>query len=117
MTAADELDDDAPHAPGTQRIDKWLWFARIIKSRTLAAQLVSEGKVRVNRAKAVKPSQTVRVGDVLTVTLRGRVDLFKVLAPGERRGPPEEARKLYDVLTPEGTGSPQHDAARKQRTP
>ena len=107
MTAADELDDgDAPQAHGTQRIDKWLWFARIIKSRTLAAQLVVEGKVRVNRAKAVKPSQTVRAGDVLTVTIRGRVDIFKVLAPGERRGPPEEARKLYDVLTPPGTGNP-----------
>jgi ribosome-associated heat shock protein Hsp15 len=116
-TAADEPDDDAPHAAGTQRIDKWLWFARIIKSRTLAAQLVTEGKVRVNRAKAIKPSQTVRAGDVLTVTVRGRVDIFKVLAPGERRGPPEEARRLYEVLTPEGTGNPQHEASRKRRTP
>ena len=109
MTAADELDhDDAPQAAGTQRIDKWLWFARIIKSRTLAAQLVVEGKVRVNRVKAVKPSQIVRAGDVLTVTLRGRVDILRVLAPGERRGPPEEARRLYEVLSPEGTGNPQH---------
>lgn len=109
MTAADELDhDDAPQAAGTQRIDKWLWFARIIKSRTLAAELVLEGKVRVNRVKVVKPSQTVRAGDVLTVTLRGRVDIFKVLAPGDRRGPPGEARRLYGVLSPEGSGNPQH---------
>src|SRR6478672_3967667 len=108
MTAADGLDhDDAPLAAGSQRIDKWLWFARIIKSRTLAVQLVVEGKVRVNRVKASKPSQTVRVGDVLTVTLRGRVDILQVLAPGERRGPPEEARRLYEVLSPEGTGNPQ----------
>jgi ribosome-associated heat shock protein Hsp15 len=107
MTAADEPgDDDAPQAAGTQRIDKWLWFARIIKSRTQAAELVVEGKVRVNRVKAVKPSQTVRVGDVLTVTLRGRVDILRVLAPGERRGPPQEARRLYEVLSPEGTGNP-----------
>ena len=103
MTAADEPDhDDAPQAAGTQRIDKWLWFARIIKSRTLAAELVVEGKVRVNRVRATKPSQTVRAGDVLTVTLRGRVDILRVLAPGERRGPPDEARRLYEVLTPEG---------------
>jgi ribosome-associated heat shock protein Hsp15 len=105
MTAADGLDhDDAPLAAGSQRIDKWLWFARIIKSRTLAAQLVVEGKVRVNRVKASKPSQTVRVGDVLTVTLRGRVDILQVLAPGERRGPPEEARRLYELLTQHGAG-------------
>ena len=118
MTPADEFDDgDAPQAPGTQRIDKWLWFARIIKSRTAAAQLVADGKVRVNRTKAVKPSQTVRVGDVLTVTIRGRVDIFKVLAPGERRGPPNEARKLYDVLTPKGAGNPHQEAARKSRVP
>jgi ribosome-associated heat shock protein Hsp15 len=108
MTPADEPgDDDAPQAAGTQRIDKWLWFARIIKSRTLAADLVVEGKVRVNRVRATKPSQTVRPGDVLTVTLRGRVDILRVLAPGERRGPPDEARRLYEVLTPKGTGNPQ----------
>ena len=47
---------------GVQRLDKWLWFARITKSRTLAAQLVQDGKVRVNRAKVAKPSQTVRPG-------------------------------------------------------
>jgi ribosomal 50S subunit-recycling heat shock protein len=109
MTAADDREhDDAAQPAGTQRIDKWLWFARIIKSRTLAAQLVVEGKVRVNRVKATKPSQSVRVGDVLTVTLRGRIDILQVLAPGERRGPPEEARRLYNVLSPEGTGNPQH---------
>ena len=106
MTPADEPDDDdAPQAAGTQRIDKWLWFARIIKSRTLAADLVVEGKVRVNRVKATKPSQTVRAGDVLTLTLRGRVDILRVLAPGERRGPPDEARRLYEVLTPKGAGN------------
>jgi ribosome-associated heat shock protein Hsp15 len=109
MTPADEPDhDDAPQAAGTQRIDKWLWFARIIKSRTQAADLVVEGKVRINRVKASKPSQTVRAGDVLTLALRGRVDILRVLAPGERRGPPDEARRLYEVLSPEGTGNPQH---------
>jgi ribosome-associated heat shock protein Hsp15 len=110
MTAAEDLerDDDASQPAGTQRIDKWLWFARIIKSRTSAAELVTEGKVRINRVKATKPSQSVRVGDVLTVTLRGKVDILQVLAPGERRGPPEEARRLYEVLSPEGTGNPQH---------
>jgi ribosome-associated heat shock protein Hsp15 len=104
--AADEDEDDAGGAHGTQRIDKWLWFARITKSRTLAAQMVADGKVRVNRVRAAKPSQVVRSGDVLTVTVRGQVDIFQVLAPGERRGPPAEAQQLYKVLTPPGTGNP-----------
>jgi ribosome-associated heat shock protein Hsp15 len=95
----DRSDEDADAAPGTQRLDKWLWFARITKSRTLAAQLLQDGKVRVNRARAGKPSHTVRSGDVLTIAVRGRVQVLRVVAPGERRGPPEEARQLYDVVT------------------
>lgn len=81
-----------------QRLDKWLWYARVSKTRTLAAQLVDGGKVRVNRTRAVKPSQTVRAGDVLTIALRGRVQILQVLAPGERRGPPAEAKLLYLVI-------------------
>lgn len=104
-SAGEDEDEDKTQPPGTQRVDKWLWFARIAKSRTLAAQLVADGKVRINRVRTAKPSQTVKVGDVLTVTVRGRVDIFRVLAPGERRGPPVEARGLYEVLTPAGTGN------------
>lgn len=89
-------------SPGTQRLDKWLWFARIIKSRTLAAQLVEDGKVRVNRVRATKPSQVVRSGDVLTIAVRGRIQVLKVLAASERRGPPAEARLLYEVVSPGG---------------
>ena len=66
----------------TQRLDKWLWFARVTKSRTLAAQLVQDGKVRVNRAKAAKPSHTVRSGDVLTIAIRGNVEVLKVAGAG-----------------------------------
>jgi len=83
----------------TQRIDKWLWFARLVKTRTLAADLVSSGKVRLNRVRIEKPSQTVRVDDVLTITLNRRVRLLKVLGLGERRGPSATARVLYEELT------------------
>jgi ribosome-associated heat shock protein Hsp15 len=79
-----------------QRLDKWLWFARILKSRTSAAQLIEGGKVRVNRARVVKPSHTVQKGDVLTVALRGRVLVLRILACGTRRGPPAEAKLLYE---------------------
>lgn len=99
-------DEDADAPPGTQRLDKWLWFARITKSRTLAAQLVQDGKVRVNRTRAGKPSQTVRSGDVLTIAVRGRVQVLRVAALGERRGPAEEARLLYEVVTGAGGREP-----------
>ena len=83
----------------TQRLDKWLWFARITKSRTLAAQLIQDGKVRVNRAKAAKPSHAVRSGDVLTIVIHGNVEVVKILAPGARRGPAPEARLLYELIS------------------
>jgi ribosome-associated heat shock protein Hsp15 len=100
----DEHSDAATEStpPGTQRLDKWLWFARILKSRTLAAQLVEDGKVRVNRVRASKPSQAVRSGDVLTIAVRGRVQLLRVLGVADRRGPPAEARMLYEVVQPGG---------------
>ena len=86
--------------PGTQRIDKWLWFARIAKTRTLAAALVVGGKVRLNRVRVEKPSQTVRASDVLTVTVSRRVRLLKVVGLTERRGPAAAAIGLYEELTP-----------------
>jgi len=106
---------------GSQRLDKWLWFARIAKSRTLAAQLVQDGKVRINRAKVSKPAQTVRCDDVLTIVVRGNIQVLKVLAPGVRRGPPAEARLLYEVLTsaasdkPDPAGDRAHGAGRPSK--
>ena len=85
---------DAP----AQRLDKWLCFARVVKSRTLAAQLVGGGRVRVNRMRVLKPSHSLHPGDVLTVALRGEVRVLEVLAVGERRGPPQEARLLYRAV-------------------
>jgi ribosome-associated heat shock protein Hsp15 len=83
----------------TQRVDKWLWFARLLKTRTLAAEFVAAGKVRLNKMKVEKASHTVRVGDVLTVTLNRRVRLLKVTELGERRGPSAAALSLYEELT------------------
>jgi ribosome-associated heat shock protein Hsp15 len=96
-----------PTAP-VQRLDRWLWFARLLKSRTLAAQLVERGKVRVNRVRVVKTSHALRQGDVLTLALRGKVRVLKVLALGARRGPPKEARGLYQDLNEEDGPSEAH---------
>ena len=83
-----------------QRIDKWLFFARVVKSRSLAAKLASAGRVRINRDKASQPSDLVKPGDVLTITLERRILVYKVLDAGKRRGPAEEARLLYEDLSP-----------------
>ena len=107
--------DDAPVT--VQRLDKWLWFARIVKSRTLAAQLVQDGKVRVNRAKVAKPAQTVRPEDVLTIAIRGNIQVLKVLAPGARRGPPAEARLLYEMLSAPAGSAPAPSGASGERPP
>jgi ribosome-associated heat shock protein Hsp15 len=83
-----------------QRLDRWLWFSRLVKSRTQAADLVEHGKVRINRVRAAKPSQTVKAGDVLTIASHGKVRIVKVLSLGHRRGPPQEAQGLYEALGP-----------------
>ena len=90
----------SPEVVSSQRLDKWLWFARIAKSRTLAAALVSSGKIRVNRTRAQKPSQLVKIGDVITAGTARDVRIVRVKAPGVRRGPPAEAQNLYEELTP-----------------
>ncbi len=82
-----------------QRVDKWLWFARVAKSRTLAARLVEDGFVRVNSVRVDSPAKVVKPGDVLTVALERQVRVLKVLAPGTRRGPYPEARLLFDDIS------------------
>ena len=96
-----------------QRIDKWLVYARVVKSRSLAARLVGAGHVRINRDKISDPSRTVKPGDVLTVALDSRVLVWRVLALAQRRGPPAEARTLYEDLglADDGGASRAGDAA------
>ncbi|SDU38983.1 RNA-binding S4 domain-containing protein [Stappia sp. ES.058] len=91
---------EAESALPVQRIDKWLWYARLVKSRSLAQKLVAGGHVRVNRDKVTAAAKPVRAGDVLTVAVAQRIRILKVLAPGERRGPAPEAERLYEDLTP-----------------
>ena len=86
----------------TQRLDKWLWFARLVKSRTLAASMIVAGKVRVNRNRVKKSSQPIKVGDIVTAMIARRVRVLRVAAPGHRRGPAQEAQLLYEDLSPQG---------------
>ncbi len=100
-------------AAGSQRIDKWLFFARVVKSRSLAQKLVASGAVRINSVKTDLPAATVMLGDGVTITLERRVIVYRVLAPGIRRGPAEEARKLYEDLTPPPAPAEPKQAARE----
>ncbi len=77
------------------RIDKWLWYARFFKTRSLAAKEVGAGHVRLNGQKALKPAQNVTAGDVLTFSKGSQVRVVEVLQLGERRGPAKEAQTLY----------------------
>ena len=81
-----------------QRLDKWLWFARFAKTRTLAAKLVASGFVRVNGQRTDNAAKALAVGDVVTVALSRATMVVRVEALGERRGPAPEARQLYADL-------------------
>ena len=78
-----------------QRLDKWLWHARLVKARTSAAELVERGHVRVNGVREQSPGHAVKAGDVVTVALDRTVRVLKVAGFSERRGDAQAARGLY----------------------
>lgn len=83
-----------------QRIDKWLFFTRMAKSRSVAQGLLNSGHVRVNGSPIRQPSFQVKAGDRIELSLERRDLILVVKSAGERRGPYEEARLLYEDLTP-----------------
>jgi ribosome-associated heat shock protein Hsp15 len=83
-----------------QRIDKWLWHARVVRTRSAAAALVDGGLVRLNSGRVEQPSHLVRPGDVLTIALDRSVRILKVTGYAERRGSAAIARTLFEDLTP-----------------
>lgn len=94
-----------------ERLDKYLWQARFFKSRTQAAAFVVQGRLRLDGAIVAKPNQAVRIGCVLTFPLGPRIRVVRVRALGVRRGPPAEARTLYEDLDEQSARSkPQQDA-------
>ena len=84
------------------RLDKFLWFARIVKTRSAAQALAEEGRIRIDGRVVDRAHAPIRVGDVLSFALRGRVRVLRIEALPERRGPAAEARALYSELTSEG---------------
>lgn len=94
-----------PAAAQKLRLDKWLWQARFFKSRSLAADLIEAGSVRVNGTRVSRPGRDVNAGDTLTFPQGSRIRLIRILALGMRRGPASEAQALYLDLDP-GPSSP-----------
>ncbi|HEY6921148.1 MAG TPA: RNA-binding S4 domain-containing protein [Methyloceanibacter sp.] len=90
-----------------QRLDKWLWCARVVKTRTAAVRLIVDGKDRINGVRALKASRLVHAGDVITAMAVGRLSVLRVIGTAERRGPASAAQTLYDDLTPQETPGPQ----------
>lgn len=80
------------------RIDRFLFFIRLVKSRTLAQALVENGYVRIDARRVEKPSEEVRAGSIVAFPLNGHVCILKVVALPTRRGPASEARACYEEL-------------------
>jgi ribosome-associated heat shock protein Hsp15 len=83
-----------------QRLDKWLWFARVAKTRGLAARLITGGHVRLNARRIETPAKAVSPGDVLTIALEHRVRVLKIVAAGTRRDGFSRAALLFEDLSP-----------------
>ena len=90
--------------PESLRLDKFLWFARIVKTRALAQAMAEEGRLRLNGRVVDKAHAPVRPGDVLSFAHRGEVRVLKIEALPLRRGPASEARMMYSELDGEKSG-------------
>jgi ribosome-associated heat shock protein Hsp15 len=83
-----------------QRVDRWLWHARLARTRTAAAELAESGRVRLNGDRVTASSRPVKIGDMLTVSLRAGVKILKVRGMSERRGGAPDAQALYEDCSP-----------------
>ena len=83
-----------------QRIDKWLWHARVVRTRSAAAALAASGHVRLNGSRIDAPAKAVKAGDVVTIALDARVRVLKVTGFALRRGAAEQGRALYEDMAP-----------------
>jgi len=91
---------DRPALADRQRVDKWLWHARVVRTRAAAAALAAAGHVRINGQRVDAPSRPVKAGDVVTVALDRAVRVLKVLGFAERRGSAHDARGLCEAIEP-----------------
>ncbi|MDF2365704.1 RNA-binding S4 domain-containing protein [Sneathiella sp.] len=103
--------DNGGTAAASIRVDKWLWFARFFKSRSLAAKLVQSRKLRINSVVVTKASSSVKAEDVLTFAQGKSIRVIRIRNIGVRRGPALEAQTLYEDLAPPEKKTPDTDPA------
>lgn len=84
-----------PETAERQRLDKWLWFARVVKTRRRAVDLIAGGHVRVDSRRVAAPARLVGPGEVLTIALERQVRVLRITGLAERRGSPAEAQNLF----------------------
>jgi ribosome-associated heat shock protein Hsp15 len=84
--------------PPTDRIDRWLFHARLYRTRVLAQEAVAAGRIRLNAARVKKPGHIVKPGDIVTLGRGGEVMALRILLLAERRGPAEAAQGLYEIV-------------------
>jgi ribosome-associated heat shock protein Hsp15 len=109
--SGNRISDKPPAQTGRQRIDKWLWHARMVRTRSDAAALADAGYVRINGKRIAGNSQVVRAGDVVTLALDRSVRVLRVEGFCERRGTAAAARALYrDVSSESGPAARKNDA-------
>jgi ribosome-associated heat shock protein Hsp15 len=93
-------EDDRKPLESSRRLDQWLWFARLVKTRSLAARLCAAGTVTLNGVLVHKPNRIVRIGDVVAVPQGRYRRAVRISALGSRRGPASEARQLFEEIAP-----------------
>lgn len=98
-----------PVASDKIRLDKWLWHARIVKTRTLAQKLIAGGDVRVNGTRITQPAYKVGPGATLTIAVAQRIRILEIVGNGVRRGPAPEAEALYLDHSPSVPRAPRRD--------
>jgi ribosome-associated heat shock protein Hsp15 len=99
-----------------QRLDRWLWHARLVKTRSLAAALAASGYVRLNGKRIEAPARAIRSGDVLTIALPSAVKVLRIIDFAERRGGPATARRLYEEIKPSRSPSTPSDLLAKRKS-
>lgn len=96
------MTDNPPELSGGLRLDKWLFFARVFKSRAMSAERIEAGGIRVNDQPCNKPGKLVRPGDRIVVSAFGQVRALQVAALGQCRGPASKTQNLYHDLEAKG---------------
>jgi ribosome-associated heat shock protein Hsp15 len=96
-------EEDGAQEEARQRLDKWLVYARFAKTRSVASELVENGRVRINGVRTTNPARPVVPGDVLTLALPRDTRVVRILGAADRRGSFSVAQGLYEEISP-GSG-------------